>query len=280
MLCSFGSLAPGRAAVVQVVVTGVEPGPQVVRATARSDLLTANPSEADVTITVLVGPRTGHLTLLTGVTPSPAFVGGDDIVVSYTVSNAGTAVMTSVQLTTTLPAALGVPKSVAPAGCRANGTGCDLGSLQPGQTVEVRFVLAASAAVNGTESATVTTTGPDTSPTDHTASAPVVVVQPQLNVDPTIGPQGFVVHATGSGFPPGATVALAWSPGLSPTPGQITVAGDGTIDTQVIIFHHDQLGSRVLVASPFAGAGFGPVSSPPFLVVPRGAEPPLYGGPN
>ncbi|HEX4704193.1 MAG TPA: HYR domain-containing protein, partial [Pseudonocardiaceae bacterium] len=280
LVCALGPLAPGRTAVVRVVVTGVEPGPQVVRATAISDLLTANPSEAVVTITVTVGPRTGHLSLLTGVTPSPAYVGGDDIVVSYTVSNAGTAVMTSVRLATTLPTALGVPKSVSPAGCRADGTGCDLGSLQPGQTVEVRYVLAAVVAVNGTETATVTTTGPDTSTQDHTASAPVVVGQPALTVDPTIGPQGFVVHATGSGFPPGATVLLTWSPGISQTLDQVTVAANGTIDTPVLIFHHDQVGPRVLVAAPVNGTRFGQVSSPSFLVVPEGIEPPLFNSPN
>lgn len=280
LVCALGAMAPGRTAVVQVVVTGVEPGPQVVRATASSSLLTANPSEADVTVTVTVGPRLGHLSVLTGVAPSPAYVGGDDIVVSYTVSNAGDAVMTAVHLATTLPSALGVPKSVSPAGCRADGTGCDLGSLQPGQTVQVKYVLAAAAAVNVTETGTITTTGPDTSVADHTASAPLVVGQPVLTIDPTVGPQGFVVHATGSGFPPGAVLALTWSPGVSPTPGQVTVAANGTLDTQVLIFHHDQVGPRVLIAAPVSGPRFGQVSSPSFLVVPRGDEPPLFNNPN
>jgi len=187
-------------------------------------------------------------------------------------------------LATTLPAVLGAPKSVSPASCRSDGSGCQLGVLQPGQTVEVKYVLAAIAAVNSPETGTVTSPGPagelSGPPTTNTAIAQIVIQQPVLTVNPAIGPQGFVTQATGTGFPPGATVKLTWSAGISQTPGLVTVKPDGTIDAQVLIFHHDQVGPRALVATSVSGTRFGPVPSGQFLVVPRGAEPPLLGSPT
>jgi Tol biopolymer transport system component len=289
LACVFGTMAPNSTATVRLLVTGVQAGAQTAVAAIHSDLADANPGDDTATVTVTVAkqivvtpppPGKGDLSLLTGVGPNTGFVGGDDIVVTYTVHNAAPVAMPAVVLTTSLPAALGPPKTVSPATCDATGTGCQLGTLAPGQTVQVRYTLAALIALRANESGAIATTGPDTVANDNTATAAITIIQPVLTIGPAIGPPGFVTQATGTGFPPGAVIVLTWSAGISPTPGQVTVRPDGTFAAQVLIFHHDQLGQRVLQARTISGPAFGPVSSPPFLVVPSGAEPPLFGGPN
>jgi hypothetical protein len=90
-------------------------------------------------------------------------------------------------------------------------------------------------------------------------------------VNPGIGPLGFVTAAQGTDFPPGATVALTWNRGISAA-NSVVVGADGTFQAQVLVFHHDQLGDRRLVAS---GTGFGPVDAG-FLVVIGNPQPPDF----
>jgi len=232
------------------------------------------PVVATTTLTLSTTPVVkGPLSLSAEVAPTPGYVGGSDVVVSYAIRNGSPSVMPSVRLTTTFAGVLLAPKAVSPAGCLPSGAACDLGDLQPGQSVEVRITVGAGTAVDAEVSATVTTTGPDTDPADNTAVVRVVIRRPSIEVTPRIGAQGFVTRAVGKDFPPGAVVRLSWSAGISPTPGEVVVGADGRLDAQVLIFHRDQLGERLLVAVPVSGPAFGEVRSSPFLVVPRTVQP-------
>lgn len=115
--------------------------------------------------------------------------------------------------------------------------------------------------------------GRDVSATDcHVITARQAV----LAVDPPIGPQGMVVRAVGTDFPPGARIRLAWSVGLSETPGEVTVGADGRFTVQVLVFHKDRLGPRELTATPVSGPPIGAVRSQSFLVVAPALQPPMF----
>ena len=237
-----------------------------------------------VTTTLKIVPKTvpvGSLSVAGSVTPAIAYVGGDPILVTYTVRNSGNIPMAGIRLTTELPAALAnavpAPAILGSAGgapCRA-GAACDLGTLQPGQQRTIRFVVRPGTKVDARITATLTTTGPDTTAADNKASVRVLVRQPELLVDPTTGPPGLVVQASGHGFPAGAIIKLAWSVGGTQLPGQLVVGRDGAFNTQVLVFNHDDDGPRVLVATPVRGPRFGPVESNSFLVATPGQQPPF-----
>jgi hypothetical protein len=206
--------------------------------------------------------------------PQEGYVGGDDLVLSYRVRNGAGVPMTDVRVVTSLPPRLLPVDAVA--GCAADGATCAIGTLAPGQEAEVRVVLPARAAVDGTAGGSVLGVGPDNNAADNTAVARVLVRQPEIAVDPGTGPTGFVARATGRSFPPGATVRLGWTPGLSPTPGEVVVRPDGTFEAQVLVFHNDRVGVRQLEGTPVVGPAFGPVRSGDFLVVPRTLQPPDF----
>jgi Tol biopolymer transport system component len=273
--CALGPLTPGNEVTVRVVVTGSVAGTQVVTAELSAPA-EANPADNRSTLTVTVAEadrppvRPGSLALALAVAPNPAFVGGDDVVVTYSVRNGSDAPMPDVRIVTTVPAA-SLPANT---GCAGS---CALGELAPGQAVDVRVVLAAKSTVDGVVSGRITTSGPDSDAGDNTASARIVVRRPVLAVDPGIGPPGLVTRATGTDFPPGARIRLTWTVGISATPGEVTVGADGRFDTQVLIFHRDLLGVRNLAGTPVSGPKFGTVQSNPFLVVPRTEQPPFLG---
>jgi Tol biopolymer transport system component len=106
--------------------------------------------------------------------------------------------------------------------------------------------------------------------------------QSQIVLDPPVGPQGIVVVATGSGFPPGAKIQLTWSTGITPTLPVVTAKGSaGTWSLQVLVFHHDITGPRNLIATWVggpAGSEF-PTMQVPMLVTVRSMTPPdVLGG--
>ena len=273
--CALGPLTPGDEVTVQVVVTGSVAGTHVVTANLSAPA-EANPVDNQATLTVTVAEavrppvRPGSLALAVAVAPNPAFVGGDDVVVTYSVRNGSEAPMPDVRIVTTVPAAL-LPVNT---GCAGS---CALGELAPGQSVDVRVVLAAKSIVDASVSGRITTPGPDSDAADNTASTRLVIRQPVLAVDPGIGTPGLVTRATGTDFPPGARIRLAWTVGISATPGEVTAGADGRFDTQVLIFHRDLLGIRNLAGTPVSGPRFGTVQSNPFLVVPRTEQPPFIG---
>ncbi|MFC6088390.1 translocation protein TolB [Saccharothrix lopnurensis] len=268
--CALGRLAPGARAEVTLALTGVAAGRHLVRAELPGDVNPGdNAAGAAVEVAEEVRPpdHPGSLSLALAVRPAESFVGGDDLVLSYRVRNGAAEPMTDVRVVTALP-----PRLLPAAGC----TTCELGTLAPGQEAEVRVTLPARAAVDTTAGGSVLGTGPDLDPADNTAVARVLVRQPVLAVEPGIGPTGFVPRATGRDFPPGATVRLAWTVGVSPVPGEVVVRPDGTWETGFLVFHNDLVGPRRLAGTTVLGPRFGPVRSGEFLVVPRTLQPPDF----
>ncbi|HEY5627973.1 MAG TPA: choice-of-anchor D domain-containing protein [Candidatus Limnocylindrales bacterium] len=100
--------------------------------------------------------------------------------------------------------------------------------------------------------------------------------QAKIVLDPPIGQQGIVVVATGSGFPAGAQLQLTWDPGMTPTLPIVTADAKGGFKVQVLVFHHDVVGLRNLVAKWVGGPEF-PTLEVPMLVTVRSAVPPGYG---
>jgi TolB protein len=88
----------------------------------------------------------------------------------------------------------------------------------------------------------------------------------KLRIEPTIGPPGFVATAIGTGFPPNTYVTLAWRFGLGTW--TVRTKGNGTFSQPVLIFHHDLLGPRQLVATNFPA-----VAGANFLAVPASIQP-------
>ncbi|MFU8850484.1 VWA domain-containing protein [Micromonospora sp. SL1-18] len=217
------------------------------------------------------------LSLAVSVRGQPGYVGGDPIFVTFTVRNATRLPADNVWLDVTAPAPL-LPPLTADPRCAASRRLCLLGTLGPGTQQVITVVLPARAAVVGTVTGRLTATVRGV-PATRTAQAPVRVRAPRVRLDPTIGPPGFVTAAVGTDFPPGARVRLRWAPGITATPDTVTVDADGSFRTQVLILRKDTLGPRDLTASRVSGQAFGPVRAPePFLVVPRGLSPPVFGG--
>ncbi|HEX8631083.1 MAG TPA: hypothetical protein VF755_23240, partial [Catenuloplanes sp.] len=89
-----------------------------------------------------------------------------------------------------------------------------------------------------------------------------------------IGAPGFVTSVRGANFPPGATVRLTWTRGLTLNSRPVTVRPDGTFAVPLLVAHRDgQLGPRLVVATM---AGQPPVRSTRFLVVPGTLDPPDF----
>jgi hypothetical protein len=77
-----------------------------------------------------------------------------------------------------------------------------------------------------------------------------------IELDPPIGSPGIVTVVTGRGFPPGATIDLNWSVGITPHLPPIVADDNGRFRVQVLVFHHDRLGERELIATRAAGPTF------------------------
>jgi hypothetical protein len=95
----------------------------------------------------------------------------------------------------------------------------------------------------------------------------------RLVLMPAVGPPGIVTTATGSGFPPGALVTLAWDRGIAPLRGPVIVGPDGTFTVQILVFHNDVVGPRELVAVAAPGGPPFPEARASFLVVQASLQP-------
>lgn len=105
---------------------------------------------------------------------------------------------------------------------------------------------------------------------------PPTTFTPRLVIFPPLGPPGFVTTVTGTGFPPGEPVTLQWDRGILDVEGPkpLTSDGSGGFTRQILIFHHDVRGARVLSASPGPGAASSYVApAAQFLVVPGTLQP-------
>ena len=217
-------------------------------------------------------PLIAGLALTVTATPQQTVVGQPAITLTYTATNPTTAPASRVWLSTVIP-------SKAP-------VATPIGALAPGASVTVTVPVDTNTPLAGTVLGTITGLFPGDLPaaavaqttitivalppptTPPPSSPPPLTFSPILKTDPPIGPPGFVTIAIGAGFPPNSTVTLLWNPGIS-APTRVKVAANGTFRTQMLVFHKDQLGPRLLVAS---GTGFTPVNTT-FLVVPGNQQP-------
>ncbi len=142
--------------------------------------------------------------------------------------------------------------------------------------VEVRYAATVAELTAGAHTVCVTAAGRESGrPVTATDCHAVTVRLPTLTVRPPLGTPGLVTQAVGVDFPPGTRVRLAWTVGVSETPGEVTVGPDGRFAAQVLVFHRDLLGRRELTATPLTGPAYAPPRSP-FLVVARSLQPPSF----
>jgi hypothetical protein len=210
-----------------------------------------------------------------GLSHQPGYVGGDDITATYTVVNGSRRRATNAWLSMGLPAALN--PTVADTRC-SGGTVCRLGDLGVGESTVVTAVLHPTPAVGTVVTGRLTATVGEREPASRDAGTPLIVGAPAITADPPIGPPGFVTGVRGVNFPPGATVRLAWEPGITATPDTVVVNPDGTFGRQQLVMRKDSLGRRRLLATWVRdGQRFGAVGTD-FLVVPGALQPPVFDG--
>ena len=80
--------------------------------------------------------------------------------------------------------------------------------------------------------------------------------QAVIVLNPPIGQQGIVVVATGDHFPANAEIQLTWSAGITPNLPVVKADSHGHWQIQVLVFHHDVIGPRNLVATWVGGPEF------------------------
>ncbi|MGH2681633.1 MAG: choice-of-anchor D domain-containing protein [Actinomycetota bacterium] len=93
--------------------------------------------------------------------------------------------------------------------------------------------------------------------------------QPIVALTPNIGPPGFVPLVDGALFPPNSTIVLKWKPGIGRF--EIQSDADGNITGQVLVFHKDITGPRLLRAT-----GPGVRAETDFMVTPATGQPPDF----
>jgi Tol biopolymer transport system component len=277
--CTVDVMAMRTQSPIALVVSGDALGDQPISAVVTPVAVDPDPENNTAATSITVQPRPdepstppgeARLTVVASVEPTPGYVGGDDLTVRFTVGNASTVPLGSVRLTASLPEAL--PVASAPPGCTP-GSPCEIGPLLPGASTDVVFTLSPDTALEAVAAATATADGA----VPAGGQAPIVVVQPRIEVNPGLGPPGRPTQVTGTGFPPGAVVAVQWDGGLTGQSTEVTVPSSGAFTATLLVFGHDQLGQRDVLAASVSGEAFGTVKAP-FLVVPGGFSPPDFVG--
>ncbi|KJS61924.1 CARDB domain-containing protein [Streptomyces rubellomurinus] len=286
--CALGDLGPRGEATVTLVLVGDTAFTGQVTGTVTSANGEPVTASAAVTITAPgptatpTAPPTGTPTATPTATPpdtrlpdlavsaaaAPALIRtGQQATVTLTVRNGGAVPAPGVALALTLPAGLRLD-SATPA-CPTGR--CPLGPLAPGASATVTLT------VTGLTAGTATVSGTATADRGNgaTASTTLTVLQPTVRLDPRVGPPGIVTLAHGSQFPPGTTVRLRWSAGVTADSAPVVVAGDGTFTAPVLVLVQDTLGPRELVATLPDLPAFGEVRSA-FTVVPGVLQPRPY----
>ena len=216
------------------------------------------PNQADIAVTATAGPSPRYAGQRTGM--------------RFTLTNAGPKTAKNIALTTTWPRTKEANKRSLSAlsGC-TRATPC---SLAPGARLTVTQSAVYRTAVRGDIRVSVTGSPPDPRRANNTDTARIRVLQPKLTVTPKVARPGDVAVARGKDFPPGATVALTWRPGLTAARSTVRVDGDGTFEAQVLVLRKDQLGPRKLRA---AVRGLDRLEKP-VLIVQRSLQPPDFAG--
>ncbi|MFB7342248.1 HYR domain-containing protein [Streptomyces hydrogenans] len=212
------------------------------------------PPRADVAVSVSLSPARAYT--------------GRPVTARYTLTNAGPDTA-RVTLATTWPSAPGRALT-RPDRC-TTAAPC---SIPPGGRVVVTDTATYQEALSGTVRATAGGLPPDPETADNTATAPLRVTQPRLEVTPRVVKPGEPVTVRGTDFPPGELVRLVWSTGLTADSAPLRVGGDGRFEAQVLVLRKDRTGPRTLRAEVARLERL----EKPVLVVRHALQPPDFAG--
>ncbi|OKH30046.1 hypothetical protein NIES2119_31610 [[Phormidium ambiguum] IAM M-71] len=182
--CNLGDLAPGQNVSIAIVVTATTPG-TIVNPVSINLANDSNPNNNNATAPAeVIVPQTDLEVKVTGPTePQPV---GNNVTFNIGVTNTGTAPGNSVVLTNPLPENTTFVSAIPTQGtCELSGNNvvCNLGNINPAQTVTVPLVITPS--VPGTINNSVTITSPsDTQATNNQAVATTQIVprEPRLRL--------------------------------------------------------------------------------------------------
>lgn len=216
-------------------------------------------------------PPSSDVAVEADVSPDRTYV-GRPARAEFTVTNAGPDTATGVVLTAAWPqpSRAGDRSLPAPDRCTA-ARPC---TIPAGGRVEVTQTATYRAAITGDVRATVRGTLPDRRTADNRDTDRLRVLRPSLEVTPLVAKPGQPVLARGKDYPPGETVRLTWSLGITADRSGTRVGRDGTFEVQMLVLRKDTLGPRVLLAD----ATDLPRLRKPVLVVQRNLQPPDFAG--
>ncbi|MFF5565176.1 VWA domain-containing protein [Streptomyces sp. NPDC012623] len=218
-----------------------------------------------------VVPPTADVSVRVRITPPTTYT-GRAATARFTVSNAGPETATGVILTSAWPRTPDASERTV--GALSRCTTASPCTIPAGGRIEVTQRARYATAIGGDVHGTAVATLPDRSAADNTARAGLRVLQPRLTVTPEVATPGQVVLARGTDFPPGATVRLAWSAGITATGQPVVVDRNGTFEAQVPVLRKDRLGPRKLRTNVTDLARL----EKPVLVVARKLQPPDFAG--
>ncbi|MGW4159522.1 VWA domain-containing protein [Streptomyces sp. NPDC004788] len=211
-------------------------------------------------------PPSADLAVTLRLAPARAYT-GRAAVATYTLTNAGPDTARGVVLDSTWPDSPGrqlgaVSDCTAVAPCQ----------IPPGGRLTVTQTAVYGAALTGSVQGSVRGILLDPRRGNNTATARLQVLQPRLDVTPSVLRPGETVVVRGADYPPGATVRLVWSVGLTADTSPVRVGPDGTFEAQVLVLRRDRLGPREL----WAEVPRLPRLKAPVLVVQHALQPPDF----
>ncbi|MFE1268271.1 HYR domain-containing protein [Streptomyces sp. NPDC058758] len=213
-------------------------------------------------------PPAADVAVSVSLSPSRAYT-GRPVTARYTFTNAGPDTAQRVVLTAAWPSGAG--RVLSPGDRCTAAAPC---SLPPGGRLVVIRTATYQEALSGTVRATASSLPPDPETGNNTATAPLRVVQPRLEVTPRVVRPGEPVAVRGTDFPPGERVRLVWSTGLTADTAPLTVGRDGSFETQVLVLRKDRIGLRSLRAEAARLERL----EEPVLVVRHALQPPDFAG--
>lgn len=216
-------------------------------------------------------PPTSDLAVRADVSPDRTYV-GRPARARFTVTNAGPDAATGVVLGATWPQPSRAGDRSLPALNRC--TSARPCTIPAGGRIEVTQTATYRAAITGDVRATVRGTLPDRRTANNTDTDRLRVLKPSLEVTPLVAKPGQPVLARGKDYPPGETVRLTWSLGITADRAGVRVGRDGTFEVQMLVLRKDTLGPRVLRVN----ADDLPRLQKPVLVVQRNLQPPDFKG--
>ncbi|WP_413104809.1 VWA domain-containing protein [Streptomyces sp. Inha503] len=216
------------------------------------------PDEADLAVTTTVGPTPAYTGLRTGA--------------RLTLTNSGPKAARNVVVTTAWPRTGDAgDRDLSKVSRCTRAAPC---AIAPGGRITVTQTAVYRTAISGGLKVSVSGSPRDPHRADNTDTARVRVLQPKLTVTPKVARPGDVAVARGEDFPPGATVALSWRPGVTAARSTVRVGRGGTFEAQVLVLRKDRLGPRELRATV---RGLERLEKP-VLVVRRNLQPPDFAG--